>query len=162
MSFNKKYIIQGFILNTILWIVFLVIPYILSHKILTEYLNTIFGKNDMAHHFTIIAILFGLTLIFCNALITLSHYFLARFLPEKWLTVTLLKKSKIHLENSQLNTGIPKSVNVYRFVFKDHKNKKYQFEGCASQYESFKEGEKVKIRVKASNLVEMISLNHKK
>lgn len=158
MLMNKKYILYGIILNVLFWFGIFIIPYILSGVTFTEYLNSVFGENEINENLKTLGMLFAITTPLSSLVIMMIDFFFGIIYPKKWLTVTLHAKHKYYFHHIDRGTGLPVEGYTYSFVFKDKKDKKHKFRGNCSQYESLVKGIDVKIRVKAAKLIEVVSV----
>lgn len=155
MLFQKKYIKFGLLLNIFIWFMFLGIPYILQGDSLQVFLEDIFGSKDMVGNIKTIGMLFLISIPLSMVIVTMLDFFFGIIYPDQWVSMKLIEKNKVHYDNMDIRSGIPKSGNNYSFVFLDKKGKKRRYEGTASQYADMKQGAMVRVRVKASMLIEV-------
>lgn len=152
---QRKYFKHGILLNTFIWLVFLMIPFAFSGDTLLEFFNDVFSKNTMWGHLKLIIMLFGLSLPLSMVIIAMLDFLFGIIYPDQWLSMELLEKNKLHYDNMDIRSGVPKSGYNYTFVFLDKKGKKRRYEGSASQYQALKQGTRVRVRVKANMLIEI-------
>lgn len=157
MFLHKKYLKYGVVMNTLLWSVFIIIPYILSGETFTEYLDSLFGGNTVFDQLKTIALLYAITFPFSWTLIAVFDFFLGFIYPDKWMTVTLIEKHKCHFNHISQSTGLPTSGYNYSFVFQTKNGKKHRFDGSCSQYDSLRKDVEVRVRVKSLMLLEIAS-----
>lgn len=160
MLLQRKYIKPGLLLNIFIWFVFFGIPYIIKGDPFQVFLEDIFGSADFLSNIKTVGLLFLISLPLSMVIIAMLDFLFGIINPDQWVTMKLIEKHNVHYDNMDIRSGIPKSGNSYSFVFLDKKGKKRRYEGSASQYAAMKQGAMVRVRVKASMLIE-VDTKHK-